>query len=236
MISLFSFLHPAVLLCASKSHRGLSRHQTFGAGAVRNVFVFFSEACSETSDAKNDRPPCNIFSQVKLFHMAKPVNPSIPPPAVDDAGEEDASRQPGLALLGLFGVESPPLSAAASSASPLLSTPVSSSTTSHAAVGAATPNGGSQFRPAVASAQQTSEGQGGGGGGDGSSSFSSGGDSTGAEGAGTGRAAGGSKLFKGFEKTETVVRRKKQVAPPPPPPGTPPPLPPPDEGAHLAHR
>eukprot|EP00903_Cladosiphon_okamuranus_P012769 g11937.t1 len=174
-----------------------------------------------------------LLEEVKLFHMAKPVNPSIPPPAVDDAGEEGVASQPGLALLGLFGVESPsasssPLSAAAaSSASSSSSSTASASPSTLVApttsVAPSAHNGGSQFQPAAASTPHKSEGQGEGGGG-GSTSSSSGGDSGGVDGTGTGRAAG-SKLFKGFEKTETVVRRKKLVAPPPPPPETPPPLP-----------
>eukprot|EP00752_Nemacystus_decipiens_P012839 g11370.t1 len=172
-----------------------------------------------------------LLEEVKLFHMTKPVNPSIPPPAVDDAGEEDAASQPGLALLGLFGMESPSPSPSPTSS---VSTLNSSSTTS--LIGATASNGGSQFRSAAASAQQTSEGKHEGGDGGGSSSSTSGGDSGGMEGARSERAAGGSKLFKGFEKTETVVRRKKQVAPKPPPPETPPPLPPADEGAHFTHR
>ncbi|CAM9979402.1 unnamed protein product [Pylaiella littoralis] len=183
-----------------------------------------------------------LLEEVKFFHVTKPVNPSIPPPVVDDAGEEDAVSQPGLALLGLLGVESSSphsASTSSSSASPSPPTLLSSSTTTPAALvgGAATPNGGGNFGAAATSAQQPSDEQAGAGTGAGSRrSLSSSGDGARAEGEGTGRQAGGSRLFKGFEKTETVVRRKKQVAPPPPPPGTPPPLPPPGEGAHLTHR
>ncbi len=200
-----------------------ARRRVAGLACFAGIFMYRH---FRTFDSQPSRKIADILTQVKLFHMAKPVNPSIPPPVVDDAGEEDAANHPGLALLGLLGVEPPSLSGSASppsSATPSPSTLVSSSTTSHAPVGGT----------AATSAQKPPEGQGGGGGG---TRVGSTGDSAGSEGAETGRAAGGSKLFKGFEKTETVVRRKKQVGQPPPPPGAPPPLPPPDEGAHLTHR
>ncbi|CAM9483389.1 unnamed protein product [Ectocarpus fasciculatus] len=175
-----------------------------------------------------------LLEEVKLFHMAKPVNPSIPPPMVDDAGE-DAASQPGLALLGLLGVESsssPP----ASTSSPSTSTAVASSSTIFSAPvdGAGISNGGDNSQPSATSAQLPPDVQGGSCVG---SNSHRGDGPGGAEGVpATGRTVGASSFFKGFEKTETVVRRKKKLAPPPPPAGAPPPIPPPGEGEHLVHR
>ncbi|CAM9197701.1 unnamed protein product [Ectocarpus sp. 12 AP-2014] len=178
-----------------------------------------------------------LLEEVKLFHMAKPVNPSIPPPVVDDGGE-DAASQPGLALLGLLGVESssslPASTSSFSTASPSPASVDSSSTTFHAPVGGAgIMNGGDNSQPSTTSAQLPSDVQGGTF--VGSSSHSGDGPDGTEGGSATGRTVGASRLFKGFEKTETVVRRKK-LAPPPPPAGAPPPIPPSGEGEHVTHR
>ncbi|CAN0410109.1 unnamed protein product [Ascophyllum nodosum] len=139
--------------------------------------------------------------------MAKPVNPSVPPPAVDDGGEggqnsASASGQPGLALLGL-------LSVGASSSS-------SSSNTS-AASSMPSPNGANAAQQSPGSATASGAAQegpsGGWNGASSASSFGAEGGGSGARGEGSGRVGGGgSRLFKGFQTTETVVRRKK---PPP---------------------
>ncbi|CAN0294072.1 unnamed protein product [Ectocarpus sp. 12 AP-2014] len=168
--------------------------------------------------------------------MAKPVNPSIPPPVVDDGGE-DAASQPGLALLGLLGVESssslPASTSSLSTASPSPAPVDSSSTTFHTPVGGAgIRNGGDNSQPSTTCAQLPSDVQGGRF--VGSSHSGDGPGGTEGEPA-TGRTVGASRLFRGFEKTETVVRRKKLAAPPPPA-GAPPPIPPSGEGEHATHR
>lgn len=127
---------------------------------------------------------------MKVFHVAKPVNPSVPPPTVDDGGDGDddpeaGSGQPGLALLGLL--------APSSNAPDNFGTP--------------SLNGASVSQQSVTAAEA---GQDGSKGGTNEMNMQGGGTAPFREGlSGSERVSGGSKLFKGFETTETVVRRKK---------------------------
>lgn len=172
-------------------------------------------------------PPRPCSQKVKLFHMAKPVNPSVPPPAVDngDEGDDNAANQPGLALLGLLGVESASPSAASPSPPTRVPVPVTKTLAPSALLQSSASSTAVTSAPVAGNIAPFGAGGGGAGNGGGG----------GVVVGGVGRA---STFFKGFDKTETVVRRRKQASPPPPPPpGTPPDaLSPSGEGAHSIHR
>lgn len=107
----------------------------------------------------------------------------------DDAPEAGSGQQ-GLALLGLLGVKA---SAPSSNAPDSFGTP--------------SLNGASVSQQSVTAVEA---GQDGSKGGANEASMEGGGSAPFREGlSGSGRVSGGSRLFKGFETTETVVRRKK---------------------------
>lgn len=130
---------------------------------------------SYTPGWRANHTTCAFTTQVKVFSNVKPVNPSVPPPAVDDGGEGDEDAyQPGSALLGLLGVDS--------MATPTLAPPETLPSGLEEQLSALDEPGGDRHGDAIAAGL---------------------GDD--------GQLRAGSSLFKGFQKTETVVRRRKQA-------------------------